>query len=259
MSDYEAFELFKKNVYKKTGINLDQYKEKQMKRRLTTLMNKRGFSSYNEYWKHLLQDSNMYREFLDRITINVSEFFRNPQRWEVLENHILPQLIKNKPEGLKVWSAACSTGEEPYSLAMVLSNYYSLDKVKILATDLDEQVLQKAREGLYSQERIKETSKHYLNKYFKVEGTLYRVDENIKRCVTFQKHNLLKDNFDKGFDLILCRNVMIYFTEDAKKTLYKKFYDALTYGGVLFVGSTEQIFDAGKLGFKSIATFFYQK
>ncbi len=258
--DIDAFEKFKSNVYKKTGIDLNEYKEKQMKRRLNSLMNKRGYDSFEEYWSALQKDKALYREFLDRITINVSEFFRNPQRWDVLENKVLPMLIKYREnKTLKAWSAACSTGEEPYSLVMSLNKFYPLSKIRVLGTDLDNEVLRQAEEGLYSEERIKEVSKKRLESYFHKENKLYRIDNSIKKCVTFKKHNLLKDAYDKNIDLILCRNVMIYFTEEAKKKLYKKFYEALAPGGVLFVGSTEQIFNASKLGFKSIDTFFYQK
>ncbi|ACB85178.1 CheR family methyltransferase [Natranaerobius thermophilus] len=256
-----AFETFKSKVYQKTGIDLNQYKQKQMKRRLTTLMSKRGYSSYDDYWLALQRDEKLYREFLDRITINVSEFFRNPQRWNVLEETILPKIIKQKgkDEKLKIWSAACSTGEEPYSLAMVLKEFFPPSQFDILATDLDETVLNQARKGVYSEERIKEVNSDRLFKYFNQEDKLYHVKDEIKKCVNFKKHNLLKDPYDKNFDLILCRNVMIYFTEEAKSILYKNFYQALAPGGVLFVGSTEQIFNASKLGFQSIATFFYQK
>ncbi len=256
----ESFEIFKSNVHKKTGVDLNQYKEKQMKRRLTTLMEKRGFNTYEGYWKALQKDEQLYREFLDRITINVSEFFRNSQRWETLEKEILPKIIKEQnKDKLKVWSAACSTGEEPYSLAMLLNEFFPMSKIHVLATDLDNTVLNQARKGSYSEERIKEVRPDRLSKYFHKDDKFYTVNDDIKKCVTFKKHNLLEDSYDTDFDLILCRNVMIYFTEAAKKVLYENFYKALTKGGVLFVGSTEQIFDAHRLGFKSIATFFYQK
>ncbi|OWZ82928.1 CheR family methyltransferase [Natranaerobius trueperi] len=254
-----AFEQFKINVHKKTGINLNQYKEKQMKRRLTSLMTKRGFSTFDEYWQALQKDKDLYREFLDRITINVSEFFRNPQRWDILENRIIPNLIKQKRDNLKVWSAACSTGEEAYSLVMLLNKFFSLDKVNVLATDVDETVLKEAKKGKYSQEKVKEVNKDRIKKYFEIEDKLYQVNNQVRKRVTFKKHNLLEDKYESNFDLILCRNVMIYFTEEAKKNLYRNFYNALSPGGVLFVGSTEQIFDANRIGFNSIETFFYQK
>jgi len=254
-----AFEDFKNNVYKKTGIDLNQYKEKQMKRRLNSLMKKRGFKTYDDYWNALKKDQQLYQEFLDRLTINVSEFFRNGERWTVLGNEMLPKLLETNKKGLKCWSAGCSTGEEPYTLVMVMAKLLPFEKINVYATDLDGEALKKANEGLYPEDRVKGVSPDYLDKYFKKEGKYYRIDKKIRDCVTFKKQNLLEDKFDSNFDLILCRNVMIYFTEEAKTQLYKKFYNALRDGGILFVGSTEQIFDARKLGFKSIATFFYQK
>ncbi|UMZ73583.1 CheR family methyltransferase [Natranaerofaba carboxydovora] len=260
MTTDAAFENFKKQVYNKTGIDLNQYKEKQMKRRLNSLMRKRGFDKYEDYWEALRKDQQLYQEFLDRLTINVSEFFRNADRWSVLENEMLPKLLENSNDkSLKVWSAGCSTGEEPYTLVMVMSKFLPFNKINVYATDIDEMALKKAKEGLYPQDRVKGVKPDYIDKYFTKEGNNYRIDKKIRDCVAFEKQNMLEDKFDHSFDLILCRNVMIYFTEEAKKELYKKFYDALKKGGILFVGSTEQIFDARKLGFKSIATFFYQK
>lgn len=260
MNTDTAFEHFKKNVYKATGIDLGQYKEKQMKRRLNSLMRKRGFSNYSEYWNTLRKDQELYQEFLDRLTINVSEFFRNPERWGVLEKEILPSLLKNKKYKLfKCWSAGCSTGEEPYTLAMVLANFLSFKNINITATDIDEEAIKKAKEGIYPAEKVKGIKPDYLDKYFEKEDKQYKIDQKIRNTITFKKHNLLEDEFEKDFDLILCRNVMIYFTEEAKNKLYRKFYEALNKEGVLFVGSTEQIFDARKIGFKSISTFFYQK
>ncbi len=117
MSDYIDFIL---KIKKKTGIDLSLYKEAQMKRRLTSLYEKRGFRNFLDYYAAIHNDNELLNEFLDRMTINVSEFYRNAQRWEVLENKIFPMLLA-KNRKLKIWSAACSTGEEPYSLAMVLS------------------------------------------------------------------------------------------------------------------------------------------
>lgn len=255
MSDYIDFIS---KIKKKTGIDLSLYKEAQMKRRLTSLYEKRGFRNFSDYYSAIHNDNHLLDEFLDRMTINVSEFYRNGQRWEVLDKEIFPMLLAQNKK-LKIWSAACSTGEEPYSLAMVLSSHVPLRDISILATDLDAGVLDRAKVGLYQERSLKEVPKDILDKYFINEGQHYQVKDEIKKTVQFKQQNLLGDPYGSGFDLIVCRNVMIYFTEEAKDQIYTDFSKALKPGGILFVGSTEQIFNPSKYGFESEETFFYRK
>ncbi|SER44342.1 CheR family methyltransferase [Salipaludibacillus aurantiacus] len=255
MDDYNKFT---ENIKSKTGIDLSLYKEGQMKRRLTSLRDKRGFSNFDNYFQAVAKDHFLFEEFLQRMTINVSEFYRNPQRWKVLEEKIIPRLLARSPK-IKVWSAACSTGEEPYSLMMLLHNYRKYPQINLLATDLDEAVLARAKAGFYTERALKEVGSERLEKYFSKEDLGYRVGKELKQAVSFKKHNLLSDSFDRNYDLIVCRNVMIYFTEQAKDELYKKFSRALKPGGVLFVGSTEQIFQANRYGLEAEDTFFYKK
>ena len=255
MSDYEQFVA---GIKRKTGIDLALYKEAQMKRRLTSLYEKKGFKNFVDFLSALQKDRDLMNEFLDRMTINVSEFYRNGKRWEVLQNKIFRKLLATNKR-LKIWSAACSTGEEPYSLAMVLSHHVPLSQIGILATDLDENVIQKAKLGLYPERSLVEVPKDVKAKYFQKEEPFYKVNEEIKRTVTFKKHNLLKDAYESNFDLIVCRNVMIYFTEEAKDQIYDNFSKSLRPGGILFVGSTEQIFNPARYGFEVEDTFFYRK
>lgn len=246
------------NIKRKTGIDLSLYKEAQMKRRLTSLYERRGYKSFDDFYEAINNDKKVLDEFLDRMTINVSEFYRNKERWDVLENKIYPELLKTNKR-LKIWSAACSTGEEPYSLAMVLTSHVPLSTISIFATDLDEGAIEKAKVGLYSKNSIKNVPPKALQQYFVNDGLHYQVTEDIKKTVTFKQHNLLKDTYQTGYDLIVCRNVMIYFTEEAKDQIYHNFAKSLKPGGVLFVGSTEQIFNPERYGLESIETFFYKK
>ncbi|MCR6110657.1 protein-glutamate O-methyltransferase CheR [Bacillus sp. A301a_S52] len=255
MDDYQKFI---EQIYKKTGINLSLYKEAQMKRRLTSLRDKRGFKTFSDYFDELSKQHDLFDEFLQRMTINVSEFFRNPQRWKVLENKILPRLLTDQRK-LKIWSAACSTGEEPYSLMMLLHKHLKYEQIDLLATDLDDSILTRAKKGFYPERSLKEVPQDMLDHYFEKEKVGYHVKDEVKKAIKFKQHNLLSDDYEKGFDLIVCRNVMIYFTEQAKDELYFKFSDALKPGGVLFVGSTEQIFQAQRYGFETEDTFFYKK
>lgn len=252
------FALFIKKVKDYTAIDLAQYKEAQMKRRLTTLRQKKGYHSFSDFFDAMMKDKAVFYEFLDRMTINVSEFWRNPNRWEVLEKDFMPQIVKlnRKP---KIWSAACSTGEEPYTLAMILAEQTKGSDVQILATDIDEGALEKARKAVYPDRSIRDVPAAYLKKYFKQEQLTFSITDDLKRVIKFQKQNLLVDTFEEGFDLIVCRNVMIYFTEEAKHLLYHKFAKALKVGGILFVGSTEQIFSPGQYGLEPADTFFYRK
>lgn len=254
----QDYEQFIDSVKRKTGIDLALYKEAQMKRRLTSLREKRGFNQFSDFYNAMMKNENLFNEFLERMTINVSEFYRNPKRWEVLENKILPKLYKQNKR-LKVWSAACSTGEEPYTLAMILSKFMPLRDVSILATDLDKAILDRAKVGFYTDRSLKDVPADIKNKYFVKDNMGFKVSDDIKRTVTFKQHNLLADSFEKNYDLIVCRNVMIYFTEDAKHKLYQKFSEALRPNGIFFVGSTEQIFSPQVYDLETEDTFFYRK
>jgi len=254
-NDYEDFIS---KIRQKLGIDLTLYKETQMKRRLTTLRDKRGFLSFDSYYNSLIRDKNLLNEFIDRLTINVTEFYRNPERWNVLKDKVIPSLIKNKQK-LTIWSAACSTGEEPYSLAIMMKECYPNIKIEIIATDIDENVLAAAKDGIYLKKSLSELPDSLKKKYFKNTNDLFKVDPSLRKNITFKKHNLLADRYPANIDLIVCRNVLIYFTEPAKKEIYLNFSNSLQRNGVLFVGSTEQIFNPTKYNLELIETFFYRK
>lgn len=258
MDDQKDYQQFIEKIYRAYGIDLSLYKEAQMKRRLTSLREKRGFHNFQTYFDQLEKDKDLKNEFFDRITINVSEFFRNPNRWQYLDETLIPMILSENRRP-RFWSAACSTGEEPYTLAMLLSKHMRLEQVDILATDIDDNAMDQAKTGVYSDRVIKEVPANLLTKYFTKVNNSYVIDAEIKRCVTFKKHNLLADVFPSQMDLIICRNVMIYFTDEAKDKLYYKFSNALRPGGYFFVGSTEQIFQPNKYHFESVAPFFYKK
>jgi chemotaxis protein methyltransferase CheR len=253
-----GYEQFTKDIYRKTGINLILYKEAQMKRRLTSLYEKKGLANFKEFFTELDKDNHLLNDFLDRMTINVTEFYRNEKRWKVLQEKILPRLLSQSKK-LKVWSAACSSGEEPYTIAMVMSNFLQLSDISIKATDIDANAIAKAKLGIYPERSLNEVPGVIKQKYFSKEGDFYSVSSQIKNTVSFRKHNLLADPYESNHDLIVCRNVMIYFTEEAKEEIYHNFSSALRPGGVLFVGSTEQIFNPAKYGLETEDTFFYKK
>lgn len=257
IKDYEDFKKF---VLQNTGIDLNAYKERQMKRRIDSLIERNKYDGYDSYSKAIKTNKELMDQFVNYLTINVSEFYRNPALWKTLEDVILPDLIKKFGSNLKIWSAACSTGDEPYSLAMVLAKKMPLNKIHIIATDIDDQVLEKARDGVYAASSLKGLPDEYKNKYFEKMGEKYfKISDEIKKCVEFKKANLLKDPYPSGCNLIVCRNVMIYFTEEAKDQMYYQFSESLRKDGVLFVGSTEQIIGSAQYNLKSLQAFFYQK
>lgn len=254
-----GYEKFKKDVYSLTKIDLNAYKEKQMKRRIDTLIAKNKVASYDEYVALIKTDKERFEQFVNFLTINVSEFYRNPEQWKLLDERVFPELIQKFGKNLKIWSAACSTGDEPYSLVMALSRHLPLNQIKILATDIDKQVMEQAKVGLYNEKSIAGVPKDLREKYFTKIGNSYQISEEIKKRVEFKSHNLLRDEYPKGCHLIVCRNVLIYFTDDAKDEIYAKFSKALVSKGVLFIGSTEQIINYRDVDFSKQASFFFEK
>lgn len=255
----ENYGKFKKDVLSLTKIDLECYKEKQMKRRIDTLISKTSAKTYDEYVTLLKTDKSVLEQFVNFLTINVSEFYRNPDQWRILDKQVFPELIQKFGKNLKIWSAACSTGDEPYSLVMALSKHIPLNQIRILATDIDKQVLEKARVGLYNKKSIANVPDDLKKKYFKQIGMSYQISDEIKKRVEFKEHNLLRDAYPSGCDMIVCRNVVIYFTDSAKQEIYMKFNQALKDKGILFIGSTEQIMNYRELNYERSSSFFFIK
>lgn len=253
------YEYFKREILALTTIDLDCYKEKQMKRRIDTLITKHKIEGYDKYVARLKTDKELFDEFVSYITINVSEFYRNPEQWKLIESDVFPELIRKFGKNLKIWSAACSTGDEPYSLVMALSRHVPLSNIRIYATDLDKQIIAKAKVGVYNEKSIASVPDDFKKKYFTKVGPSYKIADEIKERVEFHEHNLLKDTYPKDYHLIVCRNVLIYFTEEAKEEVFRKFNKSLAPGGVLFIGSTEQIVNYKEIGYERKNSFFYER
>ncbi len=230
-----------------------------MKRRIDTLISKHRIVGYENYVQLLKTDKAKFEEFVNYLTINVSEFYRNPSQWDVMDRDVIPELIRKFGKSLKVWSAACSTGDEPYSLVMALSRHLPLNQIKIFATDLDKQVIEKAKIGLYTEKSIASVPADLKKKYFTKVGPSWQISNEIKSRVEFKEHNLLKDTYPTAYHMIVCRNVLIYFTEEAKDEVFVKFQQSLAKGGILFIGSTEQIINYKEIGLERKNSFFYEK
>jgi len=261
--EIKNYEQFVKAFQSLSHLDLNFYKENQMKRRINNFLNSNGYSdNYTGFLKAIKQDNKLYDAFFKHLTINVTQFYRDNRLWDAFRDKIIPELVKNKTN-LKFWSAGCSAGQEAYTIASIMAEYFPHVKYSILGTDIDVNVLKQAREGIYEERDFISTPPNILNKYFTPIVTpgnkKYKVKEILEKNVTFKEQNLLTDRFEKGFDLIACRNVVIYFTDQAKDILYKKFSDSLNVGGFLFTGSTEHIFGKPHLNLKSFTSFFYQK
>jgi chemotaxis protein methyltransferase CheR len=257
--DDRSYDYFKRKVLKLTRINLDDYKSQQMRRRLDMFVTNSKFPNVVSYFAAVEKDEAMLRKLMDFLTINVSEFFRDKVPYEQLQTVILPKLLREKPS-LNIWSAGCSHGQECYSIAMILNNISFSRNHRILATDLDEGSLKVAKNGgPYTAGDLKNVPEQYLKRYFTRSEDGYFLQDMIRSKVEVRQQNLLIDTFEVGFDLIVCRNVTIYFTEEAKRTLNKKFHHSLKAGGFLFIGGTEVMLDASSIGFKPVGVSFYQK
>lgn len=242
------------------GVDLGHYRPAQMERRLRTFAERAGHSDLDAYLAQIRRDITAREEFLDRMTINVSELFRNPERFAELERIHLPSLQGVSPRGLKVWSAACSYGAEPYSLGILLQELDPGGRHELRATDIDRNILARAKEGMFSRADMRNVTPARRQRWFTEHpGGEVQASDALRRMVRFSQMDLLKDRYPTGQDLILCRNVVIYFTEDAKRHIYAGLRAALRPGGLLMVGSTESIADAEKTGWEKAGTFFYRR
>ncbi len=242
-----------------TGMDLNCYNPNMLQRRLKSLLAKVGVSTLDEYWELIRKDYNKLRGFLDYVTINVTKYFRDPIKFLYCQEVVIPEILKKNPKPL-IWCCACSSGEEPYSIAMILEELGVDKDVKILATDIDSEALSAASRGVYKEASVENVSKELLNKYFTFNGDTYEVKPKIKDRVIIKHFNLISDNYKRDyFDLILCRNVIIHFARNVKTSLFSNFNSALKTDGFLFLGSSEKMLYPEKYGFKHNKYEVYQK
>ncbi len=256
----ELYAQVKKSIRQTLHLDLEPYKDEQMRRRLDSWLIRSRLPTWQDYFRLLAADPTEQERLRNYLTINVTEFLRDPARWETLRLQILPALQKNNPS-LQIWSAGCSNGAEAYSLAILMAENAPGQPYSLLATDIDRGVLQKAMQGgPYSAEDVHNLSERQRQLHLqKAEKPPYAIQPRHKAHITFREQNLLTQPFETGFDLILCRNVVIYFTAEAKHNLYQKFSQALRPGGVLFVGGTEILPQPAQFGLRNFGISFYQK
>ncbi len=257
--DEKELAILRSVIKKKIGFNCDEYKQGHLKRRLAVRLRANNSRSYKEYADFLIRNESELHKLKDILTVNVTELFRNPETYEAFSNVALPELIRTKAadKNLNVWSAGCSNGEEPYSIAIMIREFLGASfrkyDISILGTDIDEDSLRKAERGVYCNEQLEKISRKRLESFFiKNENNSYRVSDEIRRLVKFKHHDLISGTRLSGFDIIFCRNVTIYFEQKLQERLYLDFYNALNEGGYFVMGKTETLVGpAGKL-FKQV-------
>lgn len=255
----EAIADFKARVAGLVGFDLEAYKPRQLERRIATLFSRARVANLEAYYRLLEGDLQQLRTFIDGLTINVTEFFRDPVRFQVLEAQVLPSLLERFSR-LKIWSAGCSMGAELYSVGILLAELGALDRCELLGTDLDQRILHRAQEARYAPREVRFVPPALRARYFQAEGTHVRfLGSAIRARTRFAPHNLLSDPFEPACHLILCRNVTIYFSQPCTTRLHQRFYHALEPGGTLFVGPTERILNYRELGYEFLGPLFYRR
>ncbi len=253
------FQNFKEQVSDEIGINLASYKEKRVKRRSNNFMKKHDISDYQAGLKKIKRDQSFRQEFLEHMTINTSEFFRNPANFDYLKAKILPELFE-KNQKVKIWSAASSNGCEAYTVAIILKEMgIKPNRFELKATDIDPSILKEARRAKYKANSFKKIDDSLLDKYFTKSGKYYQLKKEIMQTVEFGHLDLLKDSYDRNINLILCRNVFIYFTKEVKNDLTMKLSNALAKDGILFLGNTEYLLNPAQFNLEKVHTSFYRK
>ncbi len=237
-------------IHKQKGIDLTSYRQNFVFRRLYLRMSVTKSKNYFEYTNFLKNDPGEFSRLLDNLSINVTKFFRDYEVFDTIKQSVLPEIIRRKINArlIRVWSVGCASGEEPYSLAILMKEGLAGKgdfTVKILATDVDDDALRTAERAVYEEkqlEEIKKTNKRLIEKYFiPVDEGIYRVDEEIKKMVRFRAHNMITAPGFKYMDMIFCRNVLIYLSRQQQDSLFERFYRALEPKGYLVIGKVETI------------------
>ncbi|MES2733223.1 MAG: protein-glutamate O-methyltransferase CheR [Bacteroidota bacterium] len=236
-------------VKAKYDYDFSNYAMSSFKRRIQRVMELYKFASIDLLIKRLTEEPRFFKEFLSEVTVNVTEMFRDPSFWRELRDHIIPNILLNN-QNISIWHAGCSSGEEVFSMAILLKEMGILEKAKIVATDIDTDILQKAKSGVYALKNMADLNQknyvrfqgsHSLEKYYREENGKVIMDKSLVESVSFREHNLVTSVPFSKFDLVLCRNVMIYFNQTLQNYVLKMFHESLFKYGYLIVGSKESL------------------
>ena len=243
-------------ITRERGFGCASYKEKCVRRRIAVRMRARGVLTFAEYAHVLDRDVHEYELLLDALTINVTKFFRNPETFAAIDRELVPALYARVEPQLRIWSAGCASGEEPYSLAMLMHRYAAaegrrFDRVKVLGTDLDRASLAAAERAVYLEPTLSDTSPDMRQMYFSIQSP-YRIHGDVRARVHFRRHDLLREPFPEPQHLIVCRNVIIYFDRATQEALFERFAAALLPGGFLVLGRVETLFGPARTLFAPV-------
>lgn len=238
-------------------LDLSAYHLPQLRRLITAFMQRNGYADVDQLTAALQKDAQVRQQLLDSLGINVTQFFRDPPMWEVLAAEVVPELLR-RFKALRAWSAGCSIGKEPYSLAAVLHRIDPQGAHTIIATDIDEAALQQARQAIYPVGDLRDIPPAYRSFFETRDGQLV-VPDKLRRMVRFQRLNLLSDPYLQGVHLLLCRNLLIYFRPEVKPEIFHRFAQALVKDGVLFLGASEVLLNPADYGFAPLRFGFYRR
>ncbi len=244
-----TFKALREYIYEKSGIYINDTKKYLIENRLSRILQEKKLKSFEDYLEliRFSTNGNELTRLFDAVTTNETYFFREPQQLTVFSEHILPLIMKQKkaPSNIKIWSAACSSGEEPYTLSMILMEKHLVPNTfEIYASDLSEGALDTAKRAVYTSYSVRNIPEPYLKKYFSSNGLSHSLNASVKNTVKFMNVNLIDNRSIKslrGIDIIFCRNVLIYFDARAKQKVVSHLYDRLAPGGYLFIGSSESL------------------
>ncbi len=248
-SDKSGLEFLKNKISDERGFNCSYYKESILKRRIDSRMRRAEIDSYRDYVSLLDRSPQEYNALIDTLTVNVTGFFRNPSVFKAMEEVVIPNLLFYKKiqsrKVIRVWSVGCASGEEPYSVAILFRELLG-DEIDdylffVTATDIDDHMLNKAREGIYTAEQVGNVSKKHLDRYFNEMGGRYQINDSIKRYVKFRHHDVISGEEIHYFDLILCRNLLIYLSREVQDEIFERFLRSLNPYGYLIIGKSETL------------------
>lgn len=258
---HDEYTAFCDGVHALTRIDLQQYKRGQMERRIRTFAQRRGSEDLSAYLARLRRDRAELEQFLDRVTINVSQLWRNPEQWDALERDVLPELIAQAPLGaVRAWSAGCSYGAEAHTLAALVRELAPRARAQILGTDIDRRMVARARLGRFSDDDARSAPPRQLERWFTRDGDEWQASRELQALLRFEVADLLRmPTRREAYDLVLCRNTVIYFTEDVRDALHERLVASLRPGGCLVIGSTERVSRPRELGLEPTHPFTYRK
>ncbi|MDF1535408.1 MAG: protein-glutamate O-methyltransferase CheR [bacterium] len=257
--DRWAFEALKELLIREKGFDLEAYKERCILRRIYLKVRSKGHADLGSYYRELSRDREELERLFQYMTINVTEFFRNPTAFAYLERSVLPRLVaEHSVYGhFRVWSAGCSSGEEPYSLAIVLLRAKKRHRIQtpftVLATDVDDRILARGKVGRYGLEALKNLEDEDIREYFVEEEGSFSVSDEVRERVTFRTEDILRDNPVKAQSLVVCRNLLIYFSRENQERVISGFSRKLHPGGFLMLGKAETLIGRNRLFFQSIS------